>query len=162
MTILPVLTLALALAGALPYGAHVTDMQAPALTGRRQSHQQRQTISAAWQATENPKPIQGVVAPRPGAYLSVGLDMPVQRVVRRFQFATTQQQAMFEDMTSPALCVCGAWGSGKTGGTMVGKITKTKLREIAEIKSRDLNINSIEAAERVVSGTARSMGVEIE
>jgi large subunit ribosomal protein L11 len=36
------------------------------------------------------------------------------------------------------------------------------LREIAQIKSKDLNVNSIEAAERIVEGAARSMGVEVK
>lgn len=43
----------------------------------------------------------------------------------------------------------------------VGKITKAQLRAIAEQKLPDLNANSIEAAEKIVAGTARSMGVEI-
>ena len=43
----------------------------------------------------------------------------------------------------------------------VGKITKAQLRAIAEQKMPDLNANSIEAAEKIVAGTARSMGVEV-
>ncbi len=43
----------------------------------------------------------------------------------------------------------------------VGKITKAQLRAIAEQKLPDLNANSIEAAEKIVAGTARSMGVEV-
>ena len=44
----------------------------------------------------------------------------------------------------------------------VGKITKQQLREIAEKKMPDLNANSIEQAEKIIAGTARSMGIEIK
>lgn len=44
----------------------------------------------------------------------------------------------------------------------VGKISKAQLREIAETKLPDLNASTIEAAEKIVAGTARSMGVEIK
>ena len=44
----------------------------------------------------------------------------------------------------------------------VGKITKEQLREIAEKKLVDLNANDIEAAEKIIMGTARSMGIELE
>lgn len=44
----------------------------------------------------------------------------------------------------------------------VGKITKDQAREIAETKMPDLNANDVEAAMKIVAGTARSMGVEVE
>jgi large subunit ribosomal protein L11 len=44
----------------------------------------------------------------------------------------------------------------------VGKLSRAKLREIAETKMPDLNANDIEAAMRLVAGSARSMGVEVE
>ncbi|GAB6071816.1 50S ribosomal protein L11 [Venenivibrio stagnispumantis] len=44
----------------------------------------------------------------------------------------------------------------------VGKITVNQLREIAEMKLKDLNTEDIEAAMRIIAGTARSMGIEIE
>ncbi len=44
----------------------------------------------------------------------------------------------------------------------VGKISKDQLRKIAETKLPDLNASTIEAAEKIVAGTARSMGVEIK
>jgi large subunit ribosomal protein L11 len=53
-------------------------------------------------------------------------------------------------------------GSGTAGHATAGKLSKDKIREIAQVKMKDLNVNSVEAAERVVSGTARSMGIEIE
>ena len=44
----------------------------------------------------------------------------------------------------------------------VGKVTKQQIREIAEIKMPDLNANDVEAAEKIVKGTARSMGIKVE
>lgn len=44
----------------------------------------------------------------------------------------------------------------------VGSITKAQLREIAEKKMADLNTTNIEAAEKIIAGTARSMGIEIK
>jgi len=54
-----------------------------------------------------------------------------------------------------------AKGSGVPNKEKVGTVTKAQLRAIAEKKLPDLNSNSIEAAERVVAGTARSMGIDI-
>ncbi|MFH0914540.1 MAG: 50S ribosomal protein L11 [Chloroflexota bacterium] len=53
-------------------------------------------------------------------------------------------------------------GSGTAGRGIVGKIPRAKLHEVAELKAKDLNVLSIEAAEKTVEGTARSMGIEIE
>lgn len=44
----------------------------------------------------------------------------------------------------------------------VGKITKDQLRQIAEKKMTDLNANDVEAAEKIIAGTARSMGIDVE
>ena len=52
-------------------------------------------------------------------------------------------------------------GSGKTP-KKVGTLSREQLRRIAEKKMPDLNAGSIEAAERIVEGTARSMGVEVK
>lgn len=52
-------------------------------------------------------------------------------------------------------------GSGDPLKKKVGKITKAQLRTIADQKMPDLNATTIEAAEKIVAGTARSMGVEI-
>ena len=52
-------------------------------------------------------------------------------------------------------------GSGKPNKDKVAKITKAQVREIAEQKMEDLNAGSIEAAMRMVEGTARSMGVVV-
>ena len=52
-------------------------------------------------------------------------------------------------------------GSGEPNKNKVGKVTKKQVREIAELKAPDLNSASVEAAERMVLGTARSMGIEL-
>lgn len=53
-------------------------------------------------------------------------------------------------------------GSAVPQKNKVGKISKEDLRRIAERKLADLNANSIEAAEKIIAGTARSMGITIE
>ena len=53
-------------------------------------------------------------------------------------------------------------GANTTGHEKVGTLSRDKLREIAQLKANDLNANSIEEAERIIEGTARSMGIEIE
>lgn len=52
-------------------------------------------------------------------------------------------------------------GSGEPNSKKVAKVPKDKVREIAELKMKDLNAASVEAAMRMVEGTARSMGIEI-
>jgi len=53
-------------------------------------------------------------------------------------------------------------GSGKNTVSKVGSITKAQLKEIAEKKMPDLNANDIEAAMKIIAGSARSMGVDIK
>ena len=53
-------------------------------------------------------------------------------------------------------------GSGKTPTQKAGTLTREQVREIAETKMPDLNAGSMEAAERMVEGTARSMGVTVK
>ncbi len=53
-------------------------------------------------------------------------------------------------------------GSSEPNKTKVGKLKRDKVREIAQIKMPDLNTTDVEAAMRIVEGTARSMGVTIE
>ena len=53
-------------------------------------------------------------------------------------------------------------GSGKPNLSKVGVLTKAQLKEIAEKKLPDLNANDVEAAMKVVAGTARSMGVDVK
>lgn len=53
-------------------------------------------------------------------------------------------------------------GSGTPNTNKVGKLTRAQLRKIAEDKMEDLNSTDIDAAMRVIAGTCRSMGVEVE
>ena len=53
-------------------------------------------------------------------------------------------------------------GAGATGREKIGKLSRDELRGIAKVKAKDLNATSIEGAERIIEGTARSMGVKIE
>ena len=53
-------------------------------------------------------------------------------------------------------------GASTPGREKIGKLSRDKLREIAQLKAKDLSATSIEGAERIIEGTARSMGVEIE
>lgn len=53
-------------------------------------------------------------------------------------------------------------GSGVPNKTKVGKVTKKQLKEIAEMKMPDLNVHDVDAAMRLVAGTARSMGITVE
>lgn len=51
--------------------------------------------------------------------------------------------------------------SGEPNKNKVGKVTRAQVKEIAETKMPDLNANTVEAAMRLVKGTARSMGIEV-
>ncbi len=53
-------------------------------------------------------------------------------------------------------------GSGKNSTSKVGIITKAQIKEIAEKKMADLNANDIDGAMKIISGTARSMGVDVK
>ncbi len=53
-------------------------------------------------------------------------------------------------------------GSGEPNREVVGTVTQEQLAEIAEMKKEDLNAHDIEAAKRIIAGTARSMGIEVE
>ncbi len=91
----------------------------------------------------------------------VGSIIPVEITVfddRSFTFITKTPPT--SDLLKKALEV--EKGSGDTGREKVGTLSRDKLREIAELKIKDLNATSIEAAERIVEGTARSMGIEVE
>ncbi|KKU82011.1 MAG: 50S ribosomal protein L11 [Parcubacteria group bacterium GW2011_GWA1_47_8] len=53
-------------------------------------------------------------------------------------------------------------GSKKANTSKVGKVTKAQVREIAERKMKDLNANDIDAAMRIIEGSARSAGIEVK
>jgi large subunit ribosomal protein L11 len=90
-----------------------------------------------------------------------GSIVPVEITVfddRSFTFATKTPPAT--DLLKKALNI--EKGSGTSGHQNVGVLPHAKLTEIAKLKQKDLNARSLEAAERIVEGTARSMGIEIE
>ena len=53
-------------------------------------------------------------------------------------------------------------GSGEPNKNKVGKVTKAQVKQIAEQKMADLNANDVEAAAKIIEGTARSMGIEVK
>lgn len=90
-----------------------------------------------------------------------GTIIPVEITVyddRSFTFVTKTPPT--SDLIKKALGI--EKGAQTTGRQKVGELSRAKLREIAQLKSKDLNVNSIEAAERIVEGAARSMGVEVK
>ena len=90
-----------------------------------------------------------------------GSIIPVEITVfddRSFTFITKTPPAA--DLLRKALGM--EKGAGASGHEKVGVLSRDKLREIAELKAKDLNATSIEGAERIIAGTARSMGIEIE
>lgn len=90
----------------------------------------------------------------------VGYIVPVEITVyedRSFNFVLKTPPA--SDLLKKAAGV--EKGSGSTKKNKVGKVPRSKIREIAELKMQDLNTNDLEAAIRMVEGTARSMGLEI-
>ncbi|MBK66580.1 MAG: 50S ribosomal protein L11 [Rickettsiales bacterium] len=52
-------------------------------------------------------------------------------------------------------------GAGAVGTEIVGSVTKKQVKEIAEAKMKDLNANDIDAAMKIIEGSARSMGIEV-
>jgi len=52
-------------------------------------------------------------------------------------------------------------GSATAGKDVVGSVTRDQVRQIAELKMPDLNVNDVEAGMKVIEGTARSMGIEV-
>jgi large subunit ribosomal protein L11 len=89
-----------------------------------------------------------------------GSTLPVEITVykdRTFTFIVKQPLA--SDLIRQAAGIQS--GSANPLRNKVGKITRQQLREIAERKMPDLNANDIEAAMKIIAGTARSMGVEI-
>lgn len=91
----------------------------------------------------------------------VGSIVPVEITIyedRSFTFVTKTPPAA--DLIKKAAGI--EKGSGTPNRTKVGKLTREQVRSIAQTKLPDLNANDIEAAMRIIEGTARSMGVTIE
>ena len=88
--------------------------------------------------------------------------MPIPTVItvyadRSFTFVTKTPPASFLIKKAANL----KSGSKEPGKVTAGKIARSKLTEIAEMKMKDLNANDIDAAMKMVEGTARSMGIEV-
>ena len=77
---------------------------------------------------------------------------------RSFEFVTKTPPA--PELIKKAAGV--AKGSGEPNRSKVGSISAAQVREIAQTKMPDLNARSIEMAERIIAGTARSMGITVE
>jgi len=77
---------------------------------------------------------------------------------RSFSFET--KLAPVSDMIKKALGI--AKGAGKMPLETAGTMSQSQLTEIAEKKMKDLNTTDLEAAKRIIAGTARSMGVKVE
>ena len=91
----------------------------------------------------------------------IGYILPVVISVfddRSFTFVVQTPPA--SDLLKKAAGVQSGAGNPKT--TKVGSISQAKLKEIAEMKMPDLNANDVEAAMRIIAGTARNMGIAIE
>lgn len=91
----------------------------------------------------------------------IGYILPVVISVfddRSFTFVVKTPPA--SDLLKKAAGVQSGAGNPKT--TKIGSISQAKLKEIAEMKMPDLNANDVEAAMRIIAGTARNMGIAIE
>ncbi|MBV8345947.1 MAG: 50S ribosomal protein L11, partial [Candidatus Eremiobacteraeota bacterium] len=90
-----------------------------------------------------------------------GMIIPVEITVfedRTFTFITKTPPASF--LIKQALKI--ESGSKEPNRNKVGKLTQSQLEEIAKVKMPDINANDLDAAKKIVAGTARSMGVEVE
>jgi len=76
---------------------------------------------------------------------------------RSFSFVTKPPPASYFLRKAAKL----AKGAGNPGRETVGRVTKAQVREIAEAKMVDLNANDVEAAMKMIEGSARSMGLEV-
>jgi large subunit ribosomal protein L11 len=88
--------------------------------------------------------------------------MPIPTVItvyadRSFTFETKTPPASFLIKKAANL----KSGSKEPGKVSAGKIARSKLTEIAEMKMKDLNANDLEAATRIIEGSARAMGLEV-
>ena len=89
--------------------------------------------------------------------------MPIPTVItvyadRSFTFVTKSPPVSFFVKRAAKL----SKGSTTPGRTPAGSITTDQIREIAEAKMKDLNANDVEAAMRMIAGSARSMGIEVQ
>jgi large subunit ribosomal protein L11 len=90
-----------------------------------------------------------------------GSIIPVEITIyedRSFTFVTKTPPA--SDLLKKALNV--EKGSGTASQEVVGKLSREKVKEIAKVKLKDLNTVNVDSAARIIEGTARSMGIEVE
>lgn len=90
-----------------------------------------------------------------------GMTIPVEITVygdRTFEFIIKSPPAAVLIKKEAGL----AKGSGVPNKDKVGKVTKAQIRKIVQMKFKDLNAYDFEQADRIIEGTARSMGVEVE
>jgi len=88
--------------------------------------------------------------------------MPIPTIItvyadRSFTFVTKTPPATFLIKKAANL----KSGSKEPGKVSAGKIARSKLTEIAEVKMKDLNANDLDAATRIIEGSARAMGLEV-
>ena len=88
--------------------------------------------------------------------------MPIPTVITVF----ADRSFAFETKTPPATYLLKKAagvkaGSKEPGKVGAGRVTRAQLREIAEMKMKDLNANDVEAASRIIEGSARAMGLEV-
>ena len=89
-------------------------------------------------------------------------NMPIPTIItvyadRSFTFVTKTPPASFLIKKAANL----KSGSKEPGKVSAGKIARSKLAEIAEMKMKDLNANDLEAATKIIEGSARAMGLEV-
>jgi large subunit ribosomal protein L11 len=88
--------------------------------------------------------------------------MPIHTIItvyadRSFSFETKTPPASF--LLKKAARI--PKGASETGKQVVGRVTRQQLRDIAEMKMKDLNATDIEAAAKIIEGSARAMGLEV-
>ena len=89
-------------------------------------------------------------------------NMPIPTIItvyadRSFSFVTKTPPASFLLKKAAKL----KSGAKEPGKEIVGRVTRAQLREIAEMKMKDLNANDIESAAKIIEGSARAMGLEV-
>ncbi len=89
-------------------------------------------------------------------------NMPIPTIItvyadRSFSFETKTPPASF--LLKKAARITS--GSKEPGKSTIGRVTRDQLREIAQVKMKDLNANDIEAAAKIIEGSARAMGLEV-
>ncbi|TMJ16191.1 MAG: 50S ribosomal protein L11 [Alphaproteobacteria bacterium] len=88
--------------------------------------------------------------------------MPIPTVItvyadRSFSFETKTPPATFLLKKAAGL----KSGSKEPGKAIAGRVKRSQLREIAEVKMKDLNANDLDAAAKIIEGSARAMGLEV-